>query len=101
MARAKRSAVREPIQVYLTHAERARLDRLAREMGASRAEVLRRGLEALSAGPGPSDYDPLDDLVGAADAPDAPTDLAERHDEYFIEDLEREWHTPRRRRRSS
>lgn len=47
--------VREPIQVYLTEAERARLDRVAREMGVSRSEVLRRGVEAVgkSRGAGP------------------------------------------------
>ncbi len=39
--------VREPIQVYLTEAERARLDRAAREMGVSRSEALRRGIDAV------------------------------------------------------
>jgi hypothetical protein len=89
--------VREPIQTYLSTRERATLDRLAREMGLSRAEVLRRGLEALAARGG-ADYDPMDALVGAMDAPDAPRDLAENHDRYLVEDLEREW---RGRRRSS
>jgi len=37
-------SVREPIQVYLTSEERARLDRVARELGVSRSEVLRRGI---------------------------------------------------------
>ena len=37
--------VREPIQVYLTTAERERLDRVAKRLGVSRSEVLRRGLE--------------------------------------------------------
>lgn len=37
-------SVREPIQVYLTAEERARLDRAARELGVSRSEVLRRGI---------------------------------------------------------
>jgi hypothetical protein len=40
--------VREPIQVYLSTAERASLDRVAAELGVSRSEVLRRGLEAMS-----------------------------------------------------
>ena len=39
--------VREPIQVYLTDTERADLDRVAREMGVSRSEALRRGIEAI------------------------------------------------------
>jgi len=37
-------SVREPIQVYLTAQERARLDRAAQELGVSRSEVLRRGI---------------------------------------------------------
>lgn len=98
MAKARR--VREPIQVYLTTAERARLDRLARELGTSRAEVLRRGLDALTGTGTAQDYDPLDDLIGAFDAPGAPTDLAEQHDKYLVEDLEAEWHRPKRRRSS-
>ena len=39
--------VREPIQVYLSSEERAELDRAAKELGVSRSEVLRRGVEAL------------------------------------------------------
>ncbi|MCH7715377.1 MAG: ribbon-helix-helix protein, CopG family [Gemmatimonadetes bacterium] len=37
--------VREPIQVYLTAAERTELDRAARDLGISRSEALRMGLE--------------------------------------------------------
>ena len=40
--------VREPIQVYLSTAERERLDRVAGRMGVSRSEVLRRGLEQIA-----------------------------------------------------
>jgi hypothetical protein len=39
--------VREPIQVYLSNQERAELDRAAKELGVSRSEVLRRGIEAV------------------------------------------------------
>ncbi|MFW6085307.1 MAG: CopG family transcriptional regulator [Gemmatimonadota bacterium] len=39
--------VREPIQVYLTAAEREVLDRCAAELGVSRSEILRRGLRAV------------------------------------------------------
>jgi hypothetical protein len=45
--RKKPSAVREPIQVYLDRGERADLDRLARELGISRAQVLRQGIAEL------------------------------------------------------
>lgn len=43
--------VREPIQVYLTSQERSELDRAAEELGVSRSEVLRRGVEAMRARP--------------------------------------------------
>lgn len=43
--------VRAPIQVYLTSQERAELDRASRELGVSRSEVLRRGVEAVRARP--------------------------------------------------
>lgn len=39
--------VREPIQVYLTPEERARLDQAAQAMGISRSEALRRGIQAM------------------------------------------------------
>ncbi len=41
------NVVREPLQVYLTPDERADLDRAARELGVSRSEALRRGIQAL------------------------------------------------------
>ena len=41
-------AVREPIQVYLTTAERAELDRAARDLGVSRSEALRLGSGAVA-----------------------------------------------------
>jgi hypothetical protein len=40
-------AIREPIQVYLTPDERARLDQAAAALGVSRSEALRRGIEAV------------------------------------------------------
>lgn len=42
--------VREPIQTYLTADERAELDRAAEDLGVSRSEALRRGIEALRRG---------------------------------------------------
>jgi hypothetical protein len=52
--------VREPIQVYLTEEERARLDASARELGVSRSEVLRRGIASVH---GPSYHGALRDLA--------------------------------------
>lgn len=53
-------SVREPIQVYLTAEERARLDRAAQELGVSRSEVLRRGIMEVRS---PRYGGPLKDLV--------------------------------------
>ncbi len=39
--------VREPVQVYLDSPDQDRLDRIRQQLGASKSEVLRRGLEAL------------------------------------------------------
>jgi hypothetical protein len=44
---AKPRKVSEPVQVYLDARERARLDRLADRLDATKSDVLRRGLEAL------------------------------------------------------
>lgn len=41
--------VREPVQVYLDRPDRERLERLTRDLGMSKSEVLRKGLEALEA----------------------------------------------------
>lgn len=41
--------VAEPVQVYLETSDRARLDRLTARLGATKSDVLRRGLEALEA----------------------------------------------------
>lgn len=99
MSPSKRSkgAVREPIQVYLTKTERAQLDRLAGELGISRAEALRRGLRALADRQGTSFYDALERLIGSIDGSTIPTDLAERHDEYLARELiARKVRSPRR-----
>lgn len=58
--------VREPIQVYLTEAERARLDASAAALGVSRSEVLRRGIDAVQ---GPAT---------GAEVPEALTPLVDR-----------------------
>jgi len=87
-ARAKR--IREPIQVYLTSTERAALDRLARELGVSRAEVLRRGLETIGGQRARSFHSAFEPLVGTASSLDTPDDLAERHDDYLADDRERQ-----------
>ncbi len=75
--------VREPLQVYLAPEERALLDRLARETGLSRAEVLRQGLKTFaSAHPGKS---PMLEFLDSMRGVEFPPDMAERHDDYLAE----------------
>ena len=45
----KRGRVSEPVQVYLAGADLDRLERLASRLGATKSDVLRRGLTALEA----------------------------------------------------
>jgi len=82
--RAKRPrGVREPLQVYLDPDERGLLDRLARETGLSRAEILRRGLKTFAVEHGKSPM--LEFMESLKDAAGAPSDMAERHDDYLDE----------------
>ena len=84
-SRKRPSVVREPLQVYLTPQERKLLDRVARQAGLSRAEVMRRGLrrfgaEALGqAHPGVEFIDVIREGWPKA----TPADVAVRHDEYL------------------
>jgi hypothetical protein len=94
MTKRRPKTVREPLQVYLSHEERDQLDRVAALLNVSRAEVLRRGIDAVAREAYADVRDPLDDLVGRFDSPSAPRDLADRHDEYLSEDLEREATSP-------
>ena len=79
--------VREPIQVYLDRGERATLDRLARELDVSRAEVLRRALGVLREQRRETVYEWLDRLARTpVEAPPPPEPgsvealLLEEHD---------------------
>lgn len=84
--KSKPAAVREPIQVYLDRDDRSLLDRLAKENGISRAEVLRRGLKSYAVGPG--QRSPMLEFIQSLkdENVDAPTDMAERHDDYLAEE---------------
>lgn len=88
MARPKRNkdsrAVREPLQVYLDRDDRAMLDRLARETGLSRAEVLRRGIRSFAAEHAPT-TSPMLEFLRSIRGDDWPTDLGERHDDYLAD----------------
>ena len=85
----KRTAVREPLQVYVDRDDRELLEAVVARTGLTRAEVLRRGLRAYAGqvlterGPGAS----LETLIGVLE--DAPQDLSARHDEYLVEYADR------------
>lgn len=79
--------VREPVQVYLDAPDRSTLERAALASGLPRAEVLRRGLRQFAAELLADESPALAFLNVAASAtpPDAPADVATRHDEYLAD----------------
>lgn len=88
-----RKRVGEPAQVYLTEADQARLERLMAQLGATKSDVLRRGLEALELQHTEPSAHPALRLIGLADVPEAAdaVDVARAHDE-VLADLEvRSW----------
>ena len=74
---------RVPVQVYLDDEDRARLDRLAEQLGLSMAETLRLALRRLAAEAWGED-DPLLRLAGTLESPEVPHDLSTRHDDYAV-----------------
>jgi len=86
--RKKDAAVREPVQVYLSKADRALLERVAKESGLSRAEVLRRGLRRIGASV-LAEASPvlvlLDEMAKGDWPSDMPRNISERHDRYLAE----------------
>ncbi len=92
MAKRKGIVVREPIQVYLTQADRALLDRIASVGGLSRAEVLRRGIRRMSAELLGEEHPALKFLREMAAMPEPerspprdPSDIQERFEEVLME----------------
>lgn len=88
--------VREPLQIYITSDERRLLDRMAKETGLSRAEVLRRGLRSF-AREQPAASSPMLEFMRDMRGSDWPADIGRNHDRY-LEDAQLDTHdTPRRR----
>lgn len=80
----------EPVQVYLLDAERARLERLTAQLGATKSDVVRRGLQALERELlDPSEHPALRviGLAGAETSRAPAYDVAREHDRWFA-DLE-------------
>jgi hypothetical protein len=78
---------KKPVQVYLDRSYLSKLSRLASRLGVSRAEVLRRGLDALARDVIPPEEDPAVQLIGLmGDQSDSPGDLSIEHDRYLIQE---------------
>ena len=86
--------VSEPVQVYLNAAERRRLERLARQLGATKSDVLRRALEALERQASDPEAHPALQIIGVADRERAGGpgyDVAREHDRYLADSEEASW----------
>ena len=85
MASKKPRRVREQVVVYLNAGDRALLEEMAEKTQLARTELLRRGLRRL-ANETLTEQKPwssFDDLVGALDGADLPSDLSARPDYYL------------------
>jgi hypothetical protein len=90
----KPSRVAEPVQVYLSPAERARLERLARQLDATKSDVIRQGLEALELRlADPADHPVLRIIALASDTTVKPAayDVAREHDRFLAESEVDSW----------
>jgi len=99
-----RKRVSEPIQVYLEPAQRRRLDQLATELGLTKSDVVRRGIEALERQMMDPNEHPALAIIGiAGNHPprDIGYDVAREHDRFLADSEEKSWKTPARRRRGS
>lgn len=109
MTRKKTGRVSEaaPVQVYLGGVERERLERLADRLGATKSDVLRKGLEALERQVTDPAYHPLLSIIGIAgdagrDDSDLGYSVAIEHDRYLADVAEAEmaeWRRERARKR--
>ena len=92
---------KKPVLVCLDAGERQRLARLARQLGATKSEVLRRGLEALARQALDLDAHPALQIVGLASRArrGGPRySVAHEHDRYLADTEEVGWVGPRARR---
>ena len=83
---------REPAQVYLDASEQKRLERLTAHLDTTKSDVLRRGLEALEREVFDPDHHPALQIIGIAgaeQAPDCDFDVAQEHDRYLADLMDR------------
>lgn len=87
--------VSEPVQVYLDSPDRARLERLATELDATKSDVLRRALEALEVQLSDPSAHPALRIIGLAAGHkrrgDPGYDVAEGHDRFLAESEASSW----------
>jgi Arc/MetJ-type ribon-helix-helix transcriptional regulator len=96
--------VSEPVQVYLDSGQRRRLDQLAGELGLSKSDVVRRGLEALELQIADPAEHPALRIIGIASCEStkpADYDVAREHDRYLAESERKSWKPAVRRKRGS
>jgi hypothetical protein len=86
------SRVREPVQVYLDGPDQERLERLTGRLGATKSDVLRRGLQALEQQVSDPSRHPALRIAGLLRATDAVTeDAAREHDRVLADAEEESW----------
>lgn len=78
---------KKPIQIYLRDDQEKALRSVAERRGESLAALVRAGVDLFLEGL-PPDEDPLLDIVGLFDS--GVTDLAENHDAYLVELVQKE-----------
>lgn len=96
--------VSEPVQVYLDSGQRRRLAQLAGELGLSKSDVVRRGLEALERQMADPAEHPALRIIGIASAEStkaADYDVARDHDRYLAESERKSWKPAVRGKRGS
>ena len=96
----KRVSEAAPTQVYLGAAEQKRLELLAKQLGSSKSEALRRGLLALERELSDPLAHPALRLIGIAPRESeqaTPMDAARDHDLALVDDEEVSWGSPKAR----
>ena len=96
--------VSEPLQVYLDRGQRRRLEQLAAELGLSKSDVVRRGLEALERQITAPGEHPALNIIGIASRETTKAvkyDIAVEHDRYLAETEQKSWKPPPSRKRGS
>lgn len=102
----KPARVAEPVQVYLDPPDRARLERMADDLNATKSDVLRRALEALEQQLTDPESHPGIRMIGLGGPntgrKSASTyDVAIEHDRFLAEGEIASWRKPRAKKRGA